>query len=164
MHAYCLFCETQKCAGIARQIERRYGFRCISPEIIQRKWVKGVPCEQRHDWLPGYIFLYTEAPVTENFWMPGMIRWLGGGELQNEDAVFADMLYRKNGVLGTVRLAELGDRCTIDDPQWNGISGTIVRMDRGRKRCCVEFLFDSVKRTVWLGYELVKPAADPQDA
>ena len=64
MPAYCLFCETQKCATIARVIERCWGIPCVFPEI-----------------------------------------------------------------------------------------------DRGRKRCCVEFTFDDVRRTVWLGYDLIEPTA-----
>ena len=58
MPAYCLFCETQKCATIARVIERCWDIPCISPQIIQRKWVKGTPQDVKHSMLPGYIFLY----------------------------------------------------------------------------------------------------------
>ena len=156
VHAYCLFCETQKCALIALQIERKYGIRCISPQIIQRKWVKGVCEEKRHNWLPGYVFLYTDSPIAEKFWIPGMIRWLGNNELQNHDKAFADMIYENKGVLGTLKLAEVGDRCVIDDPLWKNMEGKVIKIDRGRKRCCVEFVFDNVRREVWLGYEMVR--------
>ena len=158
LHAYCLFCETQKCKTIALLIERKYDIRCISPVIIQRKWVKGVCEEQQHNWLPGYVFLYSNEPLTEKFWIPGMIRWLGEGELQFANQAFALMIYEKDGVLGTLKLAEIGDRCVVDDPLWKNMEGKVVKMDRGRKRCCVEFVFDGVKRAVWVGYEMVKPA------
>ncbi|MBR3494398.1 MAG: hypothetical protein IKH38_03130 [Clostridia bacterium] len=156
MHAYCLFCETQKCGIIARQMQEWYGFRCISPQIIQRKWIKGVCTEQRHNWLPGYVFLYAEEPVKERCYLPGVLRWLGDGELQNEDLRFAEMLLDRDGVMGTVHLAEVGDRCVIDDPNWEGLNGTVTKIDRGRRRCCVEFCFDGVRRTVWVGYERVR--------
>lgn len=156
VHAYCLFCETQRCAVIALRIGRQTGLRCISPGIIQRKWVRGVCTEERHSWLPGYVFLYSEERVLPFFGIPGIIRWLGDGELTGEDLRFAEMLLRQDGVLGTVRLAEEGDRCVIDDPRWAGMDGSIVKVDRGRKRCCVAFTFDEVRRTVWLGYDLVR--------
>ena len=162
MHAYCLFCETQKCAVIALQIRQRYGVRCISPRIIQRKWVKGVCTEEQHDWLPGYIFLYSDEPLTPFYGISGVIRWLGGGELANEDLAYAEMILRSDGILGTVHLAEVGDRCVIDDPRWAGMNGTVTKIDRGRRRCCVEFLFDRVRRSVWVGYDLVSKAKDEE--
>ena len=160
MAAYCLFCETQKCGLVALELEQILGVKCISPGILQRKWVKGVCAEVRHSWLPGYVFLYSPAPLTQRIRLPGLIRWLGDGELSGEDAAFAEMLYRQDGVLGTVRLIEEGERCAIADPLWEGMSGTVVRIDRGRKRCCVEFVFDGQRRSVWLGYDLLKPAQD----
>ena len=162
IHAYCLFCETQKCKTIAAMIERTQDIRCISPEIIQRKWTKGVCEEKRHDWLPGYVFLYTEEPLTESLRIPGIIRRLGDGELQNEDLAFANMLYEHQGVMGTIHLAEVGQYCTVSDPLWQKMEGKVIKIDRGRKRCCVEFTFDQVKRTVWLGYELIQLVKEEQ--
>ena len=161
MHAYCLFCETQKCSTIAALIEHTMGIRCFSPVIIQRKWVKGVCEEQHHQWLPGYIFFYTDTPIKEPIKLPGIIRILGNGELKGDDLAFADMLYAHNGVMGTIRLAEVGQYCTVDDPLWQRMEGKVINIDRGRKRCCIEFGFDNLKRTVWLGYDLIKPVIDP---
>ncbi len=161
MLAYCLFCETQRCGVIALQISRRYGLRCIVPRILQRKWVKGVATEESHDWLPGYVFVYSPEPLVPFGDIPGIIRWLGSGELQGSDLRFAGMLLERDGLLGTVRLAEVGARCVIDDPRWAGLSGTVVKLDRGRKRCCVEFVFDETVRRVWLGCEMVKKQEEP---
>ena len=156
MHYYCLFCETQRCRTIAELIRRTTDYRSISPEMIQRKWVRGQAKEVRHSWLPGYVFLYSEHPIYPWFPFMGIIRWLGKGELEGHDLEFAQMIERNDGVMGTVRLAEVGDRCTISDPAWEGMQGTVIRMDRGRKRCEVEFEFDGRKHTVWVGYEIVK--------
>ena len=164
MHAYCLFCETQKCKTIATLIERTLGIHCISPEIIQRKWTKGVCEEIRHPWLPGYIFLYPQEPLTDPLRFPGVIRTLGGGELQGSDLAFASMLYDHNGVIGIIPLTEVGQQCTVDHPLWQKMEGKVIKMDRGRKRCCVEFTFDQTRRTVWLGYEMIKPAKDEHKA
>ncbi len=156
MYAYCLFCETQKCEKIAYIIQNVYGIRCISPRIVQRKWVKGQCLEESHQWLPGYIFLYSDEPMVLSFPVDGIIRWLGRSELKGQDYTFAETLYKQNGVMGTVRLIEVGDRCRIADPIWQNMSGTIIKVDRNRKRCCITFEFDKAKRNVWVGYELIR--------
>lgn len=155
MHAYCLFCETNRCSAIAELINCIFGYYCISPRIIQRKWVEGVPTEESHDWLPGYIFLYSEEKINPHFPVNGIIRWLGNGELTGNDLQFAEMLYQRSGIIGTVSIAQEGDFCVIADPSWHDLHGRIVKIDRGRKRCCVEFEFDGIVRTVWIGYEMI---------
>lgn len=157
MHAYCLFCETQRCKIIAEYINRNTVFRCVLPQIIQRKWIKGIPEEESHDWLPGYLFLYTEEPVRAFFNISGIIRCLGNKELTGNDLQFAEMLYQRNGILGGVSLIQEGNRCRISDPAWENLQGRIIKMDHGRKRCCVEYRFDGITRTIWVGYEIVQP-------
>lgn len=157
MYAYCYFCETQKCATIAALIRRTLNDTCFSPEIIQRKWTKGVCEEVRYPWLPGYIFHYTEEPQDHPIYLPGIIRRLGDGELRNEDLAFANMLYERNGVMGSIHLVKDGQYCTMYDPLWREMEGKVIKLDRGRKRCCVEFSFDGIRRTIWLGYDLIQP-------
>ncbi len=156
MHVYCLFCETQRCRQIAAIITKDYGYECIYPQIIQRKWVRGIPTEVCHDWLPGYLFLFSEQPVQARMNISGIIRFLGNGELEGQDFAFAEMIYRRQGVMGTVPLLQEGDKCSIADPAWKEIRGKVVKMDSGRKRCCIEFDFDGITRTVWVGYELIR--------
>ena len=155
MFAFCLFCETQRCKTIAEYINRNYGYICISPQIIQRKWIKGVPREESHYSLPGYLFLYTEDAVLPHFGIDGIVRFLGNGPLAGQDLAFAEMLYRRDGIIGIVPLIAEGERCRINDPAWEDIHGTVIKMDRGRKRCCVEYEFDNVKRAIWVGYEII---------
>lgn len=155
MYAFCLFCETQRCKTIAEYIHKNYGFICFSPQIIQRKWIKGISCEEHHDSLPGYLFLYTVGTELPHFGINGIIRCLGNGPLADQDLAFAEMLYRKNGIIGIIPLIKEGERCRINDPAWEDIHGTVIKMDHGRKRCCVEYEFDNVIRTVWVGYEII---------
>ncbi len=155
MFAFCLFCETQRCKTIAEYISKNYGYTCICPQIIQRKWIKGVPREEYHHSLPGYVFLYTEEEELPHFGISGIVRSLGNGPLSGQDLAFAEMLYRRNGIIGIVPLIEEGERCRINDPAWEDIHGTVIKMDRGRKRCCVEYEFDNIKRTIWVGYEII---------
>ena len=136
-------------------IERNYDIRCISPEIIQRKWNKGIPEEKHHDWLPGYIFLYSEELIERVPRIPGIIRLLGNGELQGTDLAFANMMKERKGIMGTIQLIEVGQQCIISDPIWQQMEGKVIKIDHERKRCCVEFIFDKIVRNIWLGYELV---------
>ena len=165
MYAYCLFCQTQRCAAIARYIQATTGMRCFTPQIIQRKWVHGEPLEEKHSWLPGYVFLYTPEPIQPIRHVDGVIRWLCDSkqnyELSGEDYDFAMMLLQKDGIIGTVRLAQVGDRVHLTDGAWAGMNGSIIRVDRQRKRCCVEFRFDATVRNVWVGYEIVE-TDDPE--
>ena len=156
MYAYCLFCNTVRRGELAAAIRWMLGIEVIAPKIVQKKWIKGKATEDIHDYLPGYLFLYTEEPIAPRLNISGIIRFLGNGELANADLAFAVMLYQRNGILGTVQLFEEGDRCFLADPSWEHVQGTILKMDRGRKRCCVEFEFDHVKRSVWVGYELIR--------
>ena len=160
VYAYCFFCETQRCKVIAEQIRKNYGHICFAPQIIQRKWIKGVPTEESHDWLPGYVFVYSPERISIRFPIDGIIRCLGNEELHGQDLEFAGMLYQKNGVIGSVSLVQEGDRCLVADPSWQGMQGTVIKMDRGRRRCCLEFTFDEVRRTIWVGYELLEPQSD----
>ena len=95
VHAYCLHCETQRCGTIAELLRRNYGYYSFSPQIIQRKWVKGKQTEESHDWLPGYLFLYTEEQIQPRFDISGIIRCLGNSELSGQDLAFAEMIYQK---------------------------------------------------------------------
>ncbi len=156
VYAYCLFCQTQRCRLIAEFISSNYGYQCISPLIIQRKWIKGMMTEKKHEWLPGYLFLYTEDLILPRFNIDGIIRCLGNRELEGEDLAFAEMIFRHHGVMGTVSLIHEGDCCRICDPAWSEVSGKVIKMDRGRQRCCIEFEFDGCRRTVWVGYEITE--------
>ena len=112
--------------------------------------------EETHDWLPGYVFLYAEEPILPRFNIDGIIRCLGNRELSGSDLSFAEMIHRHHGVMGTVSLIREGDRCRINDPAWKEMSGKVIKMDHGRKRCCIEFEFDGSRRTVWAGYDIME--------
>ncbi len=156
MFAYCFFCETQRCKLIAELIHKNFGYTCFAPQIIQRKWVKGIPTEEAHEWLPGYVFVYTSEKINPRFAIDGIIRCLGNEELHGQDLEFAGMLYHKNGIINSVSLVQEGERCFLSDPSWLGMHGMVVKMDRGRKRSCIEFVFDGITRKIWVGYDIIQ--------
>ena len=154
MHAYCLFCETQHCSQIATIIEKDFGFQCIHPKIVQRKWIKGKPTDEMHDWLPGYLFLYVEQSIVTMPRVTGIIRCLGNGELTGSDFEFARMIQQRKGIMGNVSLIQEGFICRIKDMAWLELQGEVTKMDRERKRCCIQFVFDNSVRKIWVGYEI----------
>ena len=151
-----MFCETQRCRQIAAIITKDFGYQCICPQIVQRKWIRGIATEVNHDWLPGYLFLYSEQQIQTKMNIRGIVRFLGNGELQGQDLSFAEMIYRRRGIMGAISLLQKGDKCSVADPAWEDIHGKVVKMDFGRKRCCIEFEFDGIKRKIWVGYEMIQ--------
>ena len=159
VYAYCLFCETQRCKVVAEYISKKLNYKCVYPQIIQRKWIKGVIHEEKHDWLPGYIFLYSDERIIPRFNISGIIKCLGNKELSGQDLAFAEMIRQKDGIMGSISLIQEGDRCRIDDPAWKEMCGRVIKIDHERKRCCIEFVFDRIPRTLWIGYDSIKQAS-----
>ena len=171
-HIYCIFCETQKTSTIAQLIEEVLRIRCISPRIVQRYWKQGREEHHVHDYLPGYIFLYTEEPV-ESFrdvcQFPGVLRVLGREEndyeLEGADRSFAAMLHEMGGTIGIMKAYREGDHVKLANHLYQGFTGEIVRMDRRKGRAQIRFDFDGSTQYVWVGYDLIhrEPQASPVD-
>ena len=161
MNAYCLFCNTMKRGEIAGAIERSQGYRVIAPKIIQRKWIKGTPFDVEHEYLPGYLFIYSDQPI-EDFIallrLGDVYRILGdrdtGHRLTGPDLAFAEMLLDCNGVLGAVKAYKVGDRVKLAEGTLGGVNGEIVKLDR-RGRVLIQFSFDGAVYKTWVGYELI---------
>ena len=168
MHHYCLFCLTQRAEIIRRLIELEYGYRVLSPRIMQRHWEQGKKVEKEYRYLPGYLFVYTDREI-ENFGllrqMDGVVRQLGSletkFELTGNDRAFSEMLLSSDGLIGAQKVYQVGDRIQLCEGLFSGFSGRITKVDRQYKRMQITFTFDSVERKVWTGYDVVaKPAPD----
>lgn len=162
MNAYCLFCNTQKRKELAGQLRQRYGLRVIAPKIIQRKWIKGKPTEVVHDYLPGYLFLYSEQDIMP---LPGLsridevYRVLGerdnGNRLTGADLAFAEMLRGCDGVIGVMKTYREGDRVKLAEGAMRGVDGEIVKLDR-RGRALVRFSFDGSAIQSWVAIDMME--------
>ena len=152
MHCYCMYCTTAKCEFVAESLTAMGFGRAIMPKIVQRKWVKGTAREEVHSYLPGYVFLYSDAPVSDFLAIRRLTdvhRILGNEadryELQGSDRAFAEMLLASDGTIGILKAYEAGDR----------VQGVITKFDRSRRRAEIEFDFDGKKQRVWCGIELI---------
>lgn len=163
MYFYCFFCATVKCALVASAIRQRYGMTAFSPRIIQRKWIKGACFEEEKPYLPGYVFVCSEEPITdfvEIRMMEGVIRCLGqrseGYQLQGDDLRFARMLCENNGVIGIIKTYKEGDRVKLLKSMMGGFDAQIIRLDARKGRAQLQYEFDGSSYKVWVGYDMIE--------
>lgn len=163
MYEYCIFCEDRRRKQLAEALAWRFGCRSLVPQIAQRKRIKGQMFEELHDFLPGYLFLFSEVPLRDFDSLrqhPAVLRLLGekklGYRLQAGDRDFADMLLENNGIIGALKTYREGDRIRIAEQKaFRGAEGEIVKIDR-KKRMMVRFHFDGVAFEAWVGYDMVE--------
>ena len=161
MVAYCLQCQTQRCGIIAGILEYRGIHRAFSPKIVSMQRKEGRLVERTNDLLPGYVFFYTEEPLTNNeplSGINGIVRCLGGKglrPLENADHEFAMNLYKKDGVLGKMTALKEGQTVHMVDPLFESYAGTIIQLDCRKKRAKVQFRFDGQDRAVWVACEVL---------
>lgn len=162
MKSYCVFCKTgseHKIAKNINQIDEK--ITAIAPvRIIQQKrkgvWVK---CEQIL--LPGYIFIFTDEEM-----QPGLRSKVaniykileyqfGLRELAGDDYEYSMWIYRNQGSIAPSRVLTEGSTVRVLDGPLSDGFGTIVKLDRHKRKVWIEFEFDGQKRTVSLSAECV---------
>ena len=122
-----------------------------------------MPEDRIHDLLPGYVFLYFEDPVTFPWQLrkvDRIIRCLRDTnldyELHGSDQEFAEMLYKKDGVIGRTEVTETNGRFTIADETFRNLHAEILKVDRRNKRMKIEILFANNKVQTWVEYEIIQ--------
>ena len=164
MHIYCLFCLVSHVPVIRKLLDHTFSCEVLQASILQRKWIKGTPTDEPHDYLPGYLFIYSEEPITDMYRilnLDGVIRFLkyestSDYELQGTYRFFAESLYKENGRISYVPVYEVGERLVIKDGLFQNQQAEIKKVDRRKQRLLLEFNFDNTTRTIWLGYDVVK--------
>lgn len=164
MHIYCLFCLTAHVPAIRKILESTFSCTVLQASILQRKWVKGSATDESHDYLPGYLFIYSNEPLTNLYpitRMEGVIRFLryeseNDYELRGFDRTFAESIRETNGLISYVPVYKEGDHLTIKNGLFQGQKAEIKKVDRRKQRLQLEFNFDSIPRTLWLGYDVVE--------
>ena len=162
MACYCLFCNSTRCEAVASLLAKRMDCRAISPKIVQRKWIKGTCVEEVRDFLPGYVFLYTDASLRTFETLrtvDGVLRLLGrqeeGYRLCGEDLRFAQMLLGSEGRIGILPAYEVGDRIRLAAESLPGYEGEIVKVDRRKGRAQVLIRFDEKEIKLWAGFDII---------
>ena len=163
MYTYCLFCRTQRCQRIAQLLEIRGGNRAFSPQILQKQRVQGENRQVYRDLLPGYVFIYNEEPLHDYmtfFGMDGVIRRIGESEewyeLQGSDREFALNLMEKGGVVGAVRVVNIGETVRLEDPLFAQSEGRVTQIDYRKERARVEFTFRGNVCHTWVALDGIR--------
>jgi len=169
MYAYCLFCLTQRCKVIAQLMEIKGADRAFSPQIVRKQRKQGENVKKQFDLLPGYVFIYNEERLTDYsflFGIDGVIRRVGrtekGYELEGSDLEFAMKLLEKDGIVGGMKACHIGDEVTLEDPLFSGCEGKVTEIDYRKERAKVSFVFDNVKREIWVALDEVKHLNQPE--
>lgn len=162
MYAYCLFCETQKCKYVAFSLEQHGILKAFSPQIIRRHRVKGRNVDEMYDLLPGYVFVYSDTEIKDSrvfHNINGIIRRLGsvdcGYALGDSDYDFAMSLFKKDGVVGQIKVYKIGEEVKLDDPLFNNCQGKITRIDYRKQRARVDYQFAGMDCFTWIACDLI---------
>jgi len=163
MQICCLFCQTAKCGYVATAAMQAFDCKAISPKQIQHTWDKGHMTDRVHDLLPGYVFLYFEDRLPEQWELrkvDRIIRCLRTTDmmhrLQGPDEQFAEILLQKNGVIGKTLVTEQDGRFTIADETFASVETQILKVDRRNHRMKIEMRFRFSRIQTWVEYEIIQ--------
>lgn len=160
-YCYCLFCETKRCKKVASVLEMSGISRAFSPQIVKRQRKNGKNVELLFDFLPGYIFAFTNTPINDVSLLriDGVIRVLGKPSqrycLQGEDRTFALNLLKKNGIIDAIRILRTGDNVMFSVESFFGSEGTIVQIDYRKQRAKVMFPFAGTSCSSWVACSII---------
>jgi len=162
MKSYCVFCKTGSEKDVAQRVHtidnriEAIAPVCTLQEKRQGKWVN-----REQILLPGYAFLYTEEEIQVNLRAEVLDLYkvlkygVGFRELHGMDYEYSMWIYRHQGSINTSKVLTEGRNVkVIDGPLLDGF-GTIVRLDKHKRRVWIDFEFDGQKRLVALSAECV---------
>ncbi len=163
MYVYCLFCQVQRCARIAQLLEIRGVNRAFSPKIVSYHWKQGDRQTKKSDLLPGYIFIFhKERLVTFDIFagIDGVIRRVGrsgaGYELTGADLNFADKLYKRDGLVGPMKLIIKDNIPHLEDSFFDETASTITKIDYRKQRARIDYNFENMTFHNWIALEEIK--------
>ena len=150
---------------VAHSINRHY------PDLLAIAPVKTLQEKRNGQWqqheqimLPGYLFLYTDHELPfdlcrkVNLLYRSLEYEKGMRILTGSDEEYAQWIYRHQGNIGTSRVTvEEGQQIQVIDGPLLDCRGTIIKLDRHKRRAVVSFTFDGQKRMVSISAECVLP-------
>ncbi len=163
MFSWCLFCKTGSEKHVAEFLTTlNEKIEAIAPTRVLQERRKGKWTRREQILFPGYVFLYAEhereIDLTKK--APGLYKVLnydtGFKRLQGTDHEYSMWIYRHHGSIDISKVLTEGRTVkVVDGPLLDGF-GTIVRLDKHKRRVWVKFEFDGQIRTVSLSAECVE--------
>jgi len=165
IRSYCMLCRTGAELSVAQSITRHY------PDLTAIAPVKKLQEKRNGQWeqheqimLPGYLFLYSERELPFDLCRKVHLLYRsleyerGMRILTGSDEEYAQWVYRHQGNIGISKVTiEEGQNIQVIDGPLLDCQGTIVKIDRHKRRAMVSFIFDGEKRMVSISVECVLP-------
>jgi transcriptional antiterminator NusG len=148
------------------QIVRRYApeLTVLAPVRILPEKVAGQWRNREKPLLPGYIFLYTDLQnhpyirrMTCHF-LKYLSYEVGVRQLAGTDKLYAEWIYQNHGQIQPSHILTTGDRIRVIDGPLADTFGTIVKLDKHKRRVWVDIEFDGQPRTICLGAQFIDTA------
>lgn len=164
-YVLCLFCLSGKEKEAVENIRKMECGVALFPQKIKHFRDKKEWADQPVPLVPGYVFVYmTEAEKESQYKLSGIpevIRVLSYGDediswLQGNDLEFADLIWRKNGLLGEVQTAKIGDRVEVVDNDLMQFHGKVAQVDKRKRMVLIRTEGAGIIDNVWLPYHMVE--------
>lgn len=158
----CLFCEAGHEGYVAHEIERQQAGKALLPRKVKRIFRKGAWVDEQKRMMPGYVFMFSNAayPKAELRRIDHVIRVLHyeeepEGYLMGRDRELAEMLLKKDGLLGVLAAIEVGGRVQITDGLLQHYRGKVLKMDKRKQMAEIQLDIAGDVTSVWLSYEVL---------
>lgn len=157
MKAYCVFCKTGEEKAVAQRINALGAeMEAVTPVRVMQERRDGNWELHEKPLIPGYVFVFTsnEFCFDRVKGIAGVYRLLtypsGERALAGSDEGYALWIYKHQGRIETTHVLCVGSEVkVVDGPLMDGI-GTIVKLDRHKRKAWVEFDFNGRKQKVTL--------------
>ena len=161
MKSYCVFCKTGSEKDVAKRlntIDNR--IKAIAPTKVLQEKRKRIWEKRNLILIPSYVFLYAEEEIKVNLKEVSDVYKLleygtGFRELLGMDYEYSMWIYRHQGNIDISKVLTEGRSVKVIDGPLLDAFGTIVRLDKHKRKVWIEFEFDGVKRIVTLSAECV---------
>lgn len=161
-HVRCLFCETGKEPWVVNAIRTKGWGEAIFAQSVKAVWRNREWMEVNTPLMPGYIFVYSTEEEDRYASFSGIehvirvLKYSDGREiLEGDDRAFAEWLQGIDGKVGMMQAVQEGERVEIVDGVFKALHGTVVKMNRRRRKMCVLIEMQGHPIQIWLSYEFV---------
>lgn len=158
-----MFCKTGSEKDVVQSLTvLNNKYKAIAPTRILQEKRKGKWMDREQILFPGYVFLYSEEEVESELIkrVPGFYKILGYDaefkELQGMDYEYSMWIYRHQGRIKPSKVLTIGKTVKVIEGPLLDCLGTIVKLDKHKRRVWVEFEFAGQIRRVSLSAECVE--------
>jgi transcription termination/antitermination protein NusG len=160
--AYCIYCATgkeEKTADLVNMLLEDV----VAYPVLQEKH-KSVNGDKSNVWtvlVPGYIFVYSDLPISYrnilNIDSVYKILAYQDGEacLAGSDREFAATVYKYTGRIRASKALLINSRVKIIDGPLKDFEGRISKINKHNRNGCVEITIGGITRSVWLAFDYV---------